>query len=55
MNETTMKADMLLPSGTFAESTGTIVSNEGRAQRYYRVLPEEGMIRENWKYIIRND
>jgi len=50
-NETTMKAGLLLPSGTFAESTGTIVSNEGRAQRYYRVLPEEGMIRENWKIL----
>ena len=39
MNETTEKADFVLPSGTFAESTGTIVNNEGRAQRYYRVLP----------------
>lgn len=50
-NETTKKAGLLLPSGTFAESTGTIVSNEGRAQRYYRVLPEEGMIRESWKIL----
>ncbi len=51
MNETAMKADIVLPSGTFAESTGTIVNNEGRAQRYYRVLPDEGQVKESWKFL----
>ena len=51
MNETAMKADILLPAGTFAESTGTFVNNEGRAQRYYRVLPDMGDIKDSWKYI----
>lgn len=51
MNETAMKADILLPAGTFAESTGTIVNNEGRAQRYYRVLPAGGDVKDSWRYI----
>ncbi len=51
MNEITKKADFVLPSGTFAESTGTIVNNEGRAQRYYRVLPREGQVKDSWKFI----
>ena len=51
LNDTATQAGILLPAGTFAESTGTIVSNEGRAQRYYRVLPDGGQIRDSWKYI----
>jgi len=51
MNDTARRADILLPSGTFAESTGTIVNNEGRAQRYYRVLPYDGYIKDSWRYL----
>lgn len=51
MNETALKADILLPAGTFAESEGTLVSNEGRAQRYYRVLPAEKSEMESWRRI----
>ncbi|MDP4224516.1 MAG: molybdopterin-dependent oxidoreductase, partial [Bacteroidota bacterium] len=51
MNNTSAKADILLPSGAFAESTGTIVSNEGRAQRYYRVLPVDSHYRDSWRTI----
>ncbi|MCE5347094.1 MAG: NADH-quinone oxidoreductase subunit NuoG [Bacteroidales bacterium] len=51
LNETSKQADILLPSGTFAESTGTIVSSEGRGQRYYRVLPVNGHIKDSWKHI----
>ncbi len=51
LNETTLKADIVLPSGTFAESTGTIVSSEGRAQRYYRVLPDAGAVKDSWKFL----
>lgn len=50
-NETTARAEILLPAGTFAESTGTIVNFEGRAQRYYRVLPEGPDIKDKWKHI----
>ena len=34
-NDTTAKAELLLPAGTFAESDGTLVSSEGRAQRFF--------------------
>jgi NADH-quinone oxidoreductase subunit G len=51
MDETTKKAGFVLPAGAFTESTGTIVNNEGRAQRYYRVLPEEGQLNDSWKII----
>lgn len=50
-NETAARADIVLPAGTFAESTGTIVNFEGRAQRYYRVLPEDPDIKDKWKHI----
>ncbi|MGE5419644.1 MAG: NADH-quinone oxidoreductase subunit NuoG [Chloroflexota bacterium] len=50
-NAITVKADIILPSGTFAESTGTLVNNEGRAQRYYRVLPCTGEIKDGWRWI----
>jgi len=51
VNKTTRKADILLPVGTFAESEGTLVSNEGRAQRYYRVFPPDGSVMESWRQI----
>ncbi len=43
-NEMTPKADVVLPAGTFAESTGTYVNNEGRAQRFFQVFIPEGKI-----------
>lgn len=48
---TTSKADALLPAGTFAESDGTLVNNEGRAQRFYQVFPAEADIQESWRWI----
>jgi NADH-quinone oxidoreductase subunit G len=50
-SDTAKDADIIFPSATFAESTGTIVSYEGRAQRYYRVLPADGKIKDSWKHI----
>ncbi|MDF0667204.1 MAG: NADH-quinone oxidoreductase subunit NuoG [Nitrospira sp.] len=50
-HDTTSKADALLPVGTFAESDGTLVNNEGRAQRFYQVFPAEGDIQESWRWI----
>ncbi|MGH7844412.1 MAG: NADH-quinone oxidoreductase subunit NuoG [Candidatus Binatia bacterium] len=45
------KAEVVLPAATFAESDGTLVSNEGRAQRFYRVLPAAGEIKESWRWL----
>ena len=36
---TTAKAELVLPAATFAEGDGTLVSSEGRAQRFFRGFP----------------
>ena len=45
-NKTTEKAELLLPTATFAEAEGTLVNNEGRAQRYFPVYPATKPVRE---------
>lgn len=51
-NATTAEADMVLPTGTFAESDGTLVNHEGRAQRFYQVfVPADSGIQENWRWV----
>jgi len=47
----TGRADVVLPAPTFAESTGTFVNNEGRAQRSFSVLAPEGETQEEWRWI----
>ncbi|MEO6965418.1 MAG: NADH-quinone oxidoreductase subunit NuoG [Acidobacteriaceae bacterium] len=49
--DTTAQAELLLPAGPFAESDGTVVSNEGRAQRFFQVFPSEGDVRESWRWL----
>lgn len=50
------RAHMAMPAGTFAESDGTLVSHEGRAQRFFQVY-EPGyyrpndMTHESWRWI----
>jgi NADH-quinone oxidoreductase subunit G len=51
LNRTASRADILLPAGTFAESHGTLVNNEGRAQRFYQVFIPQGDIQAGWKWI----
>ena len=48
---TAAKADVLLPAATFAGGSGTLVNNEGRAQRFYRVFVPPGDIRESWRWL----
>ncbi len=50
-NQTTAKADLLLPAGTFAESDGTLVNNEGRAQRFFQVFASRPEVRESWRWL----
>jgi len=48
---TTKKADVVLAAGTFAESDGTLVSSEGRAQRFFQVfLPQDG-VESSWRWL----
>ncbi|MEW6001227.1 MAG: NADH-quinone oxidoreductase subunit NuoG [Nitrospirota bacterium] len=51
-NPTTSKASVVLPAGTFAESTGTLINNEGRAQRSFKVFLPEGPIQESWRWLL---
>jgi NADH-quinone oxidoreductase subunit G len=46
---TAEKATLVVPAGTFAESEGTLINSEGRAQRFFRVLPPAAGIRESWR------
>jgi NADH-quinone oxidoreductase subunit G len=50
-NRTTGNADILLPAGTFAETEGTLVNNEGRAQRFYKALTTNSAARESWRWL----
>jgi len=53
---TTEQADFLLSAGSFAESDGTLVNLEGRAQRFFQVydplyLRPETRIHESWRWL----
>ena len=50
------KAHILLPASSFAEGDGTLVSQEGRAQRFFQVFEpsyynSEVLIREGWRWL----
>lgn len=48
---TTDRAEVGLPAATFAESDGTFVNNEGRAQRFFQVYAPTGEVCESWRWI----
>jgi len=48
---TSDRAELILPAATFAEASGTVVNNEGRAQRFYRVFMPVGEVRESWRWV----
>ena len=50
-NATTAKAEIILPAATFAESTGTLVNNEARVQRFYQVMTAEGDVQASWRWL----
>jgi NADH-quinone oxidoreductase subunit G len=45
------RADVVLPASTFAEADGTLVNNEGRAQRFFQVFVPQGDIQESWRWV----
>jgi len=51
MNDTAARADILLPSAVFAGSDGTIINNEGRAQRFYNVIPSTEPVKASWRFL----
>ena len=50
--QTTEKANLLLSAGTFAESDGTLVNNEGRMQRFFQVYQPAETICESWRWLL---
>ncbi len=50
-NSTTEKAEVIFPTSTFAEESGTLVNNEGRAQRFFQVMVPDKDIQESWRWI----
>ncbi len=51
-NATTSAATLALPAASFAESEGTLVSLEGRAQRHYPVFPPSHERRPAWVWLL---
>lgn len=54
--ETSAKAHLLLPVASFAEADGTLVSQEGRAQRFFQVFEPSYyngkiLVREGWRWL----
>ncbi|MEB3768024.1 NADH-quinone oxidoreductase subunit NuoG [Acinetobacter sp. MD2] len=54
--ETVKKADVVLSAASFAEGDGTVVSQEGRAQRFYQVYDPsyykpDYAIKESWRWL----
>jgi NADH-quinone oxidoreductase subunit G len=50
-NPTTAKAGLALPAGTFAESDGTFISSEGRAQRFFQVFVPDSDVSASWRWL----
>lgn len=48
---TTALAELVLAAASFAESEGTLVNREPRAQRFFRVFEPEGDIQESWRWL----
>ena len=51
-NDTTSAANLALPAANFAESEGTLVSLEGRAQRYYPIFQPREERRPAWVWLL---
>jgi NADH-quinone oxidoreductase subunit G len=52
---TTGKAHLVLPAATFAESDGTFISSEGRAQRFFQVFVPRSDVISSWRWLKPDD
>ncbi|MBL4819317.1 MAG: NADH-quinone oxidoreductase subunit NuoG [Deltaproteobacteria bacterium] len=50
-SELSKRAAIAFGCASFAESTGTVINNEGRAQRYYSVFERENKRPESWRIL----
>jgi len=44
-------AEIVLPSCTYAESSGSMISSEGRAQRFFSVMPPVEPAKSAWRWL----
>ena len=51
-NGTLSECDLVLPVASYAESEGTLINSEGRAQRYYSVFEPAAERMPSWKWIL---
>lgn len=52
-NATTSAANLVFPAATFAESEGTLINNEGTAQRFFEVFVPQNAILPSWHWLAR--
>jgi NADH-quinone oxidoreductase subunit G len=50
-NRTIENADIVLPAAPFSESEGTFINNEGRGQRFFKVVAPEDDVQESWRWL----
>ena len=50
-NQTSLAANLVVPVAAFSEADGTLVSSEGRAQRFFQVAFPAAPIQESWRWI----
>ncbi len=50
---TAARANISLPAASYAESDGTLVNYEGRAQRYFQALPPREPVQESWHWLLQ--
>ena len=51
-HKTAEGAAVALPAASFAETEGTLVSNEGRAQRFFQVFVPEAEVKPGWSWLM---
>ncbi|MGH8206866.1 MAG: molybdopterin-dependent oxidoreductase, partial [Steroidobacteraceae bacterium] len=51
LHATARRAELLLPAATFAESSGTLINYEGRAQRFFQLLFPEDELTASWRWL----
>ena len=52
-NNTLAGSDMVLPVASYAESQGTLINSEGRAQRYYPVYEPALERLSSWQWLLQ--
>src|SRR5208283_3528228 len=51
LTETALRAEVVLPASSYAEANGTLINNEGRAQRFFKVFQPDDASCESWQWL----